>query len=378
MLYLDNSATSFPKPPCVIEAIGDYLKHTGASAGRAGYKSALKAAKMVFSCREKLARLFNIKDSSRVVFTSGATESLNTAIFGILEEGDEVVTTAMEHNSVMRPLRYLEGTKSIKIKFLKTDKYGGVEERDMEEKITEKTKLVIVNHVSNVTGSIVPLEYFRDAKKNAFLLVDVAQSAGIYPLDVEKYSIDLLAFTGHKGLMGVTGTGGLYVRENIPIKPLKFGGTGSISEKEEQPDFFPDRMESGTLNTTGIAGLNSSLDFILNKGIEHILSHERKLSEYFMEKINTVDGIILYGPQESEKRLAVFSINIKGRDPAETGFILDRTYDICVRVGLHCAPSAHKTTGTYPKGTIRISFGYFNSFDDIDFLVTSIKEIIKT
>ncbi|MEQ8222945.1 MAG: aminotransferase class V-fold PLP-dependent enzyme, partial [Candidatus Eremiobacterota bacterium] len=230
----------------------------------------------------------------------------------------------------------------------------------------------------NITGSIVPLEYFRDVKKNAVLLVDVAQSAGIYPLDVEKYSIDLLAFTGHKGLMGVTGTGGLYVRENIPIKPLKFGGTGSISEKEEQPDFFPDRMESGTLNTTGIAGLNSSLDFILNKGIENILFHERKLSEYFIEKINTVDDIILYGPQETEKRLAVFSINIKERDPAEVGYILDRTYDICVRVGLHCSPSAHKTTGTYPKGTIRISLGYFNSFDDIDFLVTSLKEIIKT
>jgi cysteine desulfurase family protein len=378
MIYLDNSATSFPKPPCVIEAIGDYLKHTGASSGRSGHKPALKAARMVFSCREKLAGLFNIKDSSRVVFTSGATESLNTAISGLMEEGDEVVTTTMEHNSVMRPLRYLEKTKSIRIKFLNMNELGAIKKGEIKEKITEKTKLIIVNHVSNITGSIVPLEYFRDIKKNALLLVDAAQSAGIHPMDVEKYGIDLLAFTGHKGLLGVTGTGGLYVRENIRIKPLKFGGTGSLSEKEEQPDFFPDKMESGTLNTTGIAGLNASLDFILNKGIENIMSHERKLSEYFMEKINSIDEIILYGPREAEKKLAVFSINIKDRDPAETGFILDRKYDIYVRAGLHCSPSAHKTTGTYPKGTIRISFGYFNSFDDIDFLVTSLKEIIKT
>ena len=377
MLYLDNSATSFPKPPCVLKAIEEYLLTIGASSGRSGHKPALKAGKMVFSCREKLARLFNIEDSSRVIFTSGATESLNIALQGFLKEGDEVVITSLEHNSVIRPLRYLEKEKSIKINILQSDPQGVITDTEFKNKITDKIKLIIINHASNVIGSVIPLEKVRNFKRNALLLVDAAQSAGIIPIDVEKDGIDLLAFTGHKGLMGVTGTGGLYIREGVDIRPMKFGGTGSISDNEEQPNFYPDRMESGTLNTTGLAGLKASLDFISETGIENILAHKIALSRYLIEALQSIDEIILYGSSRPENRLPVFSINIKNRDPAEIGFILDRKFDIYVRVGLHCSPVAHKTIGTFPKGTIRLSAGYFNTTEDMDFLIKSLEDIIK-
>jgi len=377
MIYFDNAATGYPKPPCVIEAVNDYLLNTGASSGRAGHRMARKTGKIIFSCRENLAKLFNVLDSSGIVFTSGATESINTVLFGFLREGDEVVTTSMEHNSVMRPLRYLEREKKIKIVLLNADKEGMTAEEEFALRITDSTRLTVINHASNVTGSLVSLKNIKDLKKNSLLLVDAAQSAGVYPIDVEEYGIDFLAFTGHKGLMGPTGTGGLYVREKIDLRPLKLGGTGSISEKEEQPDFYPDRLEAGTLNTTGIAGLKASTDFLLEKGVENIYEHKKILSRYFIDKFSSIEGVEIYGPCDPEKALAVFSINIKGRDPSEIAFILDRKYDIAVRVGLHCAPAAHRTTGTYPLGTVRISPGYFNTALEIDFLSSAIKEILK-
>lgn len=378
MIYFDNAATTYPKPPAVIKGIEEYLLNVGASSGRSGHQLGLKAEKIVYSCRKKLAALFNVKDSSRITFALNATEALNTAIFGLLSPEDEVVTTSMEHNSVMRPLRYLEKMKKIKIKILMADEKGFIKKDEIKNKITDNTKLIAVNHVSNIIGTIISLREFKDFKKNALLLLDAAQSAGIYPVDVEQDGIDLLAFTGHKGLMGPTGTGGLYVKEGIDIKPLKLGGTGSVSEQEEQPDFYPDRLEAGTLNTTGIAGLKVSTDFILQKGVPDIYAGEKLLSEYFLEKIGKINKIIIYGPKDPDKILPVFSINLKDRDPSEVAFTLDRKYDIYVRVGLHCAPSAHKTIGTYPEGTVRVSMGYFNKKEEIDSLSDALKSIIRS
>ena len=377
MIYFDNGATGYPKPPDVAEKVKDYLLNIGATSGRSGHKLALKAEKIVYAARENLASLFNIKDSSRVVFTSGATESLNTVIFGFLNEGDEVSVTSMEHNAVMRPLRYLEKEKNIKINILQADTKGKVDLKEITDKITDKTKLIIINHASNIIGSVISLEEVGKLKRNALLLVDAAQSGGTCHVDVVKDNIDFLAFTGHKGLMGPSGTGGLYVRKGIDLRPLKLGGTGSISEKEEQPDFYPDRMESGTLNVAGISGLRASTDFILKTGMKKIYEHKMKLSSYFMEKIFPLNEVELYGPDEPENVLPVFSIDIKDRDPSEIAFLLDREYDICVRAGLHCAPAAHKTIGSYPKGTVRISAGYFNTEEEIDFLVSSLRKIIK-
>jgi cysteine desulfurase family protein len=378
LIYMDNGATSFPKPPAVAAAMTHFLEAVGGSPGRAGHRLSQEASRMVFHCREGLAELFGIPDSRRIAFTLNATEALNLALLGLLRDGDRVVTTSMEHNSVMRPLRHLEKCRRIDLEVVPADELGRTDPADLEKALGEKTRLLAVNHVSNVTGAVLPLEIFSQvARRHGVLfLVDAAQSAGLLPIDVEADDgIDLLAFTGHKGLLGPQGTGGLWVREGVDVAPLLRGGTGSNSELEEQPDFYPDRFESGTQNAVGIAGLGAAVDFIREQGVARIAAHEKSLTSRLLEGLADVDGIKLYGPGPDEGRSAVVSINFEGLQPSEGGFMLDEGFGVLSRVGLHCAPGAHRTIGTYPSGTVRLVPGFFTTEQDVDHVVRACRHI---
>lgn len=378
-IYLDNAATSYPKPEYVLEAIRNYFENIGANAGRSAHKRAYEASKLVFETRETVANLIGIKDSSRIIFTQNATEALNLAILGlVVDKGDQVLTSSIEHNSVMRPLRHLEKEKGITIEIVNCASDGQLNPSDLESKITKKTKLIVINHASNVVGTILPIQKIGEIvhKYNIPLLVDAAQTIGCLPIDVKKDFIDLLAFSGHKGLLGPQGIGCLYIKEGIELKPLKFGGTGSNSESEIQPDLLPDKFESGTLNLSGIAGLKASIEFISKKGVNNIRSRVKNLIGMLIEKLSVIGDVIIYGPKDAELQTGVISINIKGKEPSEIGDLLDRKYDIAVRVGLHCSPQTHKTIGTFPKGTIRLSIGLFNTNEDIDKLCEALCQIV--
>ena len=369
-IYLDNAATSYPKPSCVIDAMRDYFENVGVNAGRSAHKRAQEASRIVFETRERVSKLIGAKDSSRIIFTSNATEGLNMVIIGSLRKGDRVLTTSMEHNSVMRPLRFLEELRGIKIDTAKCSQEGFLDPDDIKRMIHKDTKLIVSTSASNVVGTIIPVsEVSRIAREHHIpFLVDGAQTVGSIPINVENDKIDILSFSGHKGLLGPQGTGCLYIREGIELPPLKQGGTGSWSEFEIQPNFLPDKYESGTLNLIGIAGLGAGVEFLLDEEVANIRKKEQELTDYLLLKLKVIDGIVIYGPKESSKQTSVVSINIKDRDPSKVGEMLDREFNIGVRCGLHCAPGAHKTVGTFPQGTIRISLGYFNTKEDIDYL----------
>lgn len=369
-IYLDNAATSYPKPSCVIDAMRDYFENIGANAGRSAHRRAQEASRMVFEVRERVSKLIGAKDSSRIIFTSNATEGLNMTIIGSLKKGNRVLTTSMEHNSVMRPLRFLEKLRGIKIDTAKCLQEGFLDPDDIKRMIHKDTKLIVSTSASNVVGTIIPVsEVSRIAREHHIpFLVDGAQTVGSIPINVENDKIDILAFSGHKGLLGPQGTGCLYIRKGIELPPLKHGGTGSWSEFEIQPNFLPDKYESGTLNLIGIAGLGAGVEFLLDEEVANIRKKEQELTDYLLLKLKLIDGIVIYGPKESSKQTSVVSINIKDRDPSKVGEMLDREFNIGVRCGLHCAPSAHKTVGTFPQGTIRISLGYFNTKEDVDYL----------
>ena len=377
IIYLDNAATTFPKPECVWRAIKEYFFSIGGNPGRSGHRLSLKASEILFDARELLARLFNIKASERIVFTKNATEAINLALFGLLSPEDRVVTTAMEHNAVMRPLRYLEKTRGILVDVVPADARGLLDMEALARSLREKATLLVVNHASNVAGSLVDLEQVGPLAKEAGvpLMVDAAQTAGCYPIDVEAMHISLLAFTGHKGLLGPQGTGGLYVAPGIEPAPFILGGTGSQSELEEQPPFWPDIHESGTPNALGISGLKAGVEFVMEKGVERIRAHEEELFKHFWQGVKEIPGVLLYGPEDWKNRTAVVSFNIEGIDPAYVGYILDREFSIMVRPGLHCAPSAHKTLGTFPQGTVRMAFGFFNTHEDVDVALEAIRAI---
>lgn len=376
-IYLDNSATSHPKPAEVYDAVLHTLKDIGANPGRGGHKASLMASRIIFEARELIATFFNVERSSRVVFTSNTTEALNIAIKGILSEGDEVITTPLEHNSVLRPLFSLKKSKAIEIKFIDCEKDGSFDPYSVEKLITKKTKLIILTHSSNVIGTITPVkEVFSICKKHKiYTLLDAAQTAGVIPIDVMAMNIDMLAVAGHKCLMGPQGTGILYVKEGINLTPLKEGGTGTQSSSTDQPTEMPESLESGTLNTPGIAGLKAGVEFIMKSGIKTIRDHEIKLNKILIEGLADNKKIISYGPKDPEKISSPVSFNIKNLDCSEVGFILDEIYDIYVRVGLHCAPLVHKLIGTFPQGTVRVSAGYFNTEDDINALIKAVNEI---
>ena len=377
-VYLDNAATSYPKPEVVYLAVDEYQRQIGVSSGRGGYFRALKADEIVYQTRTTIAGLFNIKNAARVVFTANATESLNLALKGLLKAGDHVVTTSMEHNAVWRCLKGLEAEKNIKITAVKCSPEGLAVE-DVKAAIRSETRLVVMIHVSNVTGTIMPVgEVGRVAHSLGIpLLVDTAQSAGILPIDVERDNIDLLAFTGHKGLLGPFGTGGLYIAESIQLKPLKEGGTGSESRLERQPDTMPERFEAGTVNVAGLAGLGAGVNFLRQKGTQNILQQERELTAYALNVLSQLKSIEIYGSKNHDMQVGVISFNISGMRPEEVGYLLDEEYGIMVRVGLHCSPLTHKTIGTADRGTLRFGLGLFNTIEEIDYAGYALQQIIK-
>ncbi|HOF77174.1 MAG TPA: aminotransferase class V-fold PLP-dependent enzyme [Smithellaceae bacterium] len=380
IIYFDNAATSWPKPPQTLTAMQDYLQNVGGSPGRSGHRLSLEAARIVFETREMLSQLFNVPDPLRIVLTRNATESLNIAIFGLLNPGDHVITSDMEHNSVMRPLRAAEA-RGVDITVVPCGSNGLIDPGDVVKAIRTNTKAIFITNASNVTGTIMPIaDIGKIAREHDLVLcVDAAQTAGCYPIDVEAMHIDLLAFTGHKSLFGPSGTGGLYIRDGLEnkIEPICFGGTGSRSELEVQPNFMPDRYESGTPNTIGIAGLTAGIEFIRSKGLKNITAHEKQLTGLFLQGIEAIKGVTVYGIKDEYRQIPVVSFNIQGMDPAKVSLELDEQFEIMSRPGLHCAPAAHKTLGTYPSGTVRFSFSCFNTEEQIIKAIEAIRQIGK-
>ena len=376
-IYLDNAATTFPKPSQVTEAVERTLRENSANPGRGGHHMSLDAGRMVMECRESVARFFAIPDASRLAFTANATEAINLGLFGALNPGDRVVTTSMEHNAVVRPLRALsdQGVKVIRVD---ADPLGLVDPMVLREACVPGTRLVIMTHCSNVTGTLQTIEDIGPwcREQGVLFMVDAAQSAGVFPIDVEKMAIDLLAVPGHKSLMGPTGTGFLYVRKGLDLKPLLYGGTGNFSQSAIQPSAMPERLESGTLNTVGLAGLKAGIEFLEKRGLDHVRAHEQDLLFQLIEGLQTIDNVVLYGPLCSARHGGALSFNVKNVDPSMLGFRLDHEYGICCRVGLHCAPEAHDSIGTLPEGTVRLSPGYFNTADDINQTLAAIQAIV--
>lgn len=379
LIYLDNAATSFPKPTRMINAVETTLRENAANPGRGGHQLSLQAGRMVMECREAVAGFFGIRDATRVAFTANATEAINLGLFGVLKPGDRVVTTSMEHNAVVRPLHALS-ERGVEVVRVQADARGLVDPSDVLQACTPGTRLLIMNHCSNVTGSLQPIEAIGPwcREQGILFMVDGAQSAGVFPIDVEAMGIDLLAVPGHKALMGPPGTGFLYVHPSLDLDPLMFGGTGNYSHSEKQPLEMPERLESGTLNTIGLAGLKAGIEFLESVGIDHVRAHEQELLAGLIEGLRNMEPVELYGPLGSERHGGALSFNVKNVDPSTLGFRLDREYGICCRVGLHCAPEAHRTIGTFPGGTVRLSPGYFNTMAEIEQTLSAIRKIIAT
>lgn len=368
-IYFDNAATSWPKPPGVITAISEFNEVIGANPGRSAHRRSIEAARIVYTARERMACLIGASDPLRIVFTKNATEAINLVILGLLNPGDHVITSGMEHNSVMRPLRFLEN-RGVELTVVPCSCLGELDPDQVRRSIKKNTRAVIVTHASNVTGTIMPVEYLAlVAKDHGILLcVDAAQTVGSLPVHVEKTGIDLLCFTGHKSLLGPQGTGGLYIKKGLEnrIRPLICGGTGSWSELEEQPDFLPDCYEAGTPNAIGLAGLAAGVEFILSTGLEELRKKEVHITSLFLKGLQDIKGVTLYGDPDPQKRTSVVSFNIEGISPSEAAYELDERFSILSRPGLHCAPAAHHTLGTFPAGTIRFSFGLFTTEEEMN------------
>ncbi len=385
MIYFDNAATSWPKPPGVVEAMVHFMDHVGANPGRSGHRLSLEAGRIVYGAREAIADLFNVADPLRVVFGANVTEALNLALCGYLRPGDHVVTSSMEHNSVMRPLRALaagEGGGPIELTVVPCSPQGFLDPADLQAALRPGTAMVVLNHASNVCGSLLPVREAGQAARRhgCLLLVDVAQTAGAYPIDMEDEGIDLLAFTGHKALGGPMGTGGLVIGERVELErfvPLKRGGTGSRSEREEQPDFLPDMCESGTPNTVGLAGLLAGVRWVMDRGVDAIRKHEIELAQRLIDGLCDIPGVALYGGRDATCQTATIAFNVEGLAPSEVGLRLDDDDGIMCRVGLHCAPAAHRTLGTFPRGTVRFGLGTFNTLDQVDVAIGAVREIAK-
>lgn len=378
-IYLDNAATSYPKPQAVYESMISSLEKAGANAGRASHKMARLAQQIIEDTRLKLARLINAPNWEQIIFTFNATDALNMAIKGVLSSGDHVITSRLEHNSVLRPLQRLAQDK-ISLSLIDFDKDGLVNPQDIEKAIRKETKLIAITAASNVLGTLQPIaEIGKIASKNNLLfLVDAAQTLGAVPMDVEAMKIDLLAASGHKALLGPPGTGVLYVSERAKLKSWREGGTGGDSLSPLQPDFLPFQLEAGTHNLSGIAGLSAALDYLNEHTIEKIREHEISLLSSLIESMSAISGVTLYGTTDLVKRVGVLSFALSGYRADEVAAILDEHFDIAVRGGLHCAPLAHQFLGTTPDGLIRVSIGAFNNLEDIDQLTTAVREIIAT
>jgi cysteine desulfurase / selenocysteine lyase len=375
--YFDNAATSWPKPEKVYKAAEVQMRRSCGNPGRSGHTRTLEADRLIYRVREALSALFNNPDPSRIIFSLNATDALNIALHGFLKTGDHVLFTSMEHNSVLRPLARLRREGMITSTEIPCSEEGFPDLSFLEQAYQTNTRLLIINHGSNVTGTIAPLtEMIKSAhRKGVRVLVDAAQTAGSIAIDLLADDIDLLAFTGHKGLLGPTGTGGLYVKPGLELEPLRVGGTGSQSEADLHPETMPERLEAGTMNSAGLAGLLEGVNYINRVGIETIREHEKRLRTHLYGELKSIKDITLYGPETAELSSAIVSFTLRNADSGEIGYILESNFGVLCRTGLHCAPLAHKALGTFPEGTVRLSPGFFTSYDDINYLVAAIKEI---
>lgn len=379
LIYLDNAATSWPKPETVYETVNFAFREFGGNPGRGTHRMSLAASEFIYEARLLCAKLFHASSPNNICFTSNTTEAINLALKGLLQPGDHVVTSMMEHNAVTRPLKKLEqfGIETTKVR---TSPLTGIDLTALEQAIQENTKLVVCNHISNVTGAVNPVKEIGEIcrRKGVLFLLDAAQSAGMTIIDVEEMRIDLLAFPGHKGLMGPQGTGGLFIREGITLETLKEGGTGIQSESLFQPEKGPERYESGTMNNPGIAGLAAGLKYIFEEGLENIEKKEIQLTNRLLYGLNSIEQVHIYGPKAESLRGSVVSFTIDHILPTDAAFILDNVFEIAVRAGLHCASDAHASLGTLEKGgVIRISPGYFNTENEIDRCIDAIKSIVE-
>lgn len=376
-IYLDNGATSFPKAPGVGEAMLDYVNNIGANVNRSTYEASSEAEMVLIECRERLCTLFGTEDITHAVFTPGMTAGLNMLLKGFLSPGDHVIVSSLEHNAMMRPLRQLEA-QGVEFSRIPADSRGITDPKDILPLIRPNTRLVAIMHASNVCGTLLPVKEISDICRERGLpvILDAAQTAGHYPVNMKELGLSALCVPGHKGLLGPQGIGALMLDEEFAkrVEPLISGGTGSASDSELLPPYMPDRFESGTLNIPGIFGLNAALGFILDKGVQALRAHEEKLTKRFTDGLEGLP-LRLAGTKEINKRVGVISIDFTGRDNAEVAYELDKR-GIMTRCGLHCAPSAHKTLGTFPQGTVRFSIGYANTEGDIDRTLSTIKEII--
>jgi cysteine desulfurase family protein len=382
VVYLDNAATSFPKPQATLDAMMHYQRTIGGSPGRSGHRLSIEAGRAVHEVREVLARLFNIPEPLQIVLTKNATEALNIALIGLLKRGDHVVTTGMEHNAVMRPLRFL-ASRGVDLSVVPTSDRGELDPDDMRAAFRKNTRAVVMTHASNVTGTIMPVReigVLARERGGMVLCVDAAQTAGALPIDVETMAVDLLAFTGHKSLYGPQGTGGLYIRKGLDkkIAPLMRGGTGSRSEFEEQPDFMPDKFECGTPNTIGLAGLGAGAAFLLEQGVETVAAKELALTRRFLDHLQAFGpDVTVYGPLAAKDRISLISFNLRDITPSDAALHFDERWGIMCRPGLHCAPAAHRTIGTFPRGTVRFSFGFFNTQEHVDLAAGALRQLLK-
>ncbi len=377
MIYLDNAASSWPKPTEVLAKMEECLREYAANPGRGSHQLSMKASRVIFEARRKVAGLFGVKNPDNIIFTQNATEALNMGILGYLKQGDHAITTMIEHNSVRRPLEYVRRERGVELTYVQGDGSGLISPESIREAIQENTKLIVVTHGSNLTGTLVPIaEIGAIAKEhNIVLLVDVCQTAGVYSIDVEEMNIGMLAFTGHKSLYGPQGTGGLYLHPEIDLDPFMHGGTGGYSELLEMPSTRPDRYEAGTRNTVGIAGLLAGIAFIESIGLEKIREQEERLAFLLQKGLEAIPGVTVYGPALGEPRVPIISFTVEGFESHEIGFILDRNYQICVRSGLHCTPVAHETIGTVEQGAVRASLGWFNTEQEVEALIQAVAEI---
>ena len=378
MIYLDNAATTLHKPPQVMEAVLHAMITMG-NAARGAHGGALEASRTVFGTREKLARLFSCRRADHVVFTANSTEALNIAINGTIHRGDHVISTDCEHNSVLRPLYRLEEERDVELDFVPADRQGRVDYSDFERLMRPNTRAVVCTHCSNLTGNIIDLERISDIahRHGALLLVDASQTAGTVPIHMEALGVDVLCFTGHKGLMGSQGTGGLCIRPGVEIAPWKVGGSGVHSYDRHHPMEYPTRLEAGTLNSHGIAGLSAALDVILERGVEDIQRAEHALMQRFYEGVRDIPGITVYGDFSVPERCAIVALNIRDYDSSAVSDELTVTYGIATRPGAHCAPRMHKALGTTEQGAVRFSFSFYNTEQEVDAAIAAVRAIAE-
>ncbi len=380
MIYLDNAATTFPKPESVYRAMDEFLRERGANPGRAGHRMSVEAEQEIEKARVTVARFLGMKNPERMIFTYNATDALNMGIKGLLNEGDHVITSKLEHNSVSRPLKGLENRGIITVTWICSSDEEFINPDDIQSAIRPNTKLIICTHASNVLGTIQPIEAIGEIarKRDLIFMVDAAQTVGVCSIDVDKQYVDMLAFTGHKGAFGPPGSGGLYVGERVELNAWREGGTGFEPETLSQPDLLPYKLESGTPNSVGIVGLRTGIEFCIKEGIGKIREHECSLAMRLINEFESDDRFEVYGSLDEGRKVGIVSLNIKGFQPDEVGAILDNTFNIAVRPGLHCAPFIHRQIGTFPEGMIRISPGYFNTMDEIEETILSLKEIAES